>query len=315
MSGYRCAALAAALCCLSALEASGQASGLAFLRISPQAAAAGAGDAYVASTRDAFSTYWNPAGLAAAEGNQASVSHVRWIADVRAYAAAARLAAGRRGAFGLFVTGSGAGDLEAREGPGAADGLFHAQFLTAGLSYARRAGPLRLGATAKYLSEQIYTEDAAGYGFDLGAQLEALRGGLQLGAAVQHLGRMTDLGALATPLPRTARAGAAVYPLRIRTAADDAPLLDTFVSAEAAYLFPASDDGDLPDELRLHVGAGAEVLDMVMVRAGFVTNDEVRRFTFGAGVGIGAFAVDYAFLPLREGYGNAGHFLSLSYGW
>ena len=72
------------------------------------------GDAQVALSRNAFSTYWNPAGLAAALGNQAGLSHQNWIADVRTYAIAGRFQAGANGGLGLIVNALTSGDLEGR---------------------------------------------------------------------------------------------------------------------------------------------------------------------------------------------------------
>ncbi len=295
-----------------------QQSGLSFLRIGAGAASAGMADAYVAHGRDAFAAHWNPSGLAVSGGNTVAVSHYLWIADVRSYAVSSRFQAGKNGGIGLFVLGAGSGDLEARDRPGDPDGLFSAQFLSFGAAYGRRFGPLRLGLTAKFLSERIYTEDAAGFAVDVGLQADALRGGLRVGAALQNVGRMSELNLEATPLPRTLRAGAAVYPFRIVAEQDQTRLLNTFITAEAAYLFPAGGDGlvtDYENELRIHTGLAAEVMEMVTLRAGLVTNDAVRRFTFGAGIEYGSFGVDYAFLPLQEGFGGPGHFLTLAYHW
>lgn len=293
------------------VPARAQDAGLAFLRIGTNAAAMGLGDAYVAHSRDAFSTYWNPAGLAAAESNTAALSHHIWIADVRTYALAARLQAGEKGAIGIFATGTGAGDLEARERPGDPDGFFSVQYVSTGLSYGRSFGPLRAGATVKYLAERIYTDDANGYAFDLGLQMDLARRAIQLGVALQNIGEMSGLDITETPLPRTMRAGVAVFPLRVLTEGDRSSLLNTFITAEVSHVF----EDEIDQATRIHVGIAAEVLELVMLRAGYISNDEVRRFTTGGGLEYGSFIVDYAFLPFQDGFGGPGHVLTLLYKW
>ncbi len=300
--------LIATLLVLVVNAASAQDAGLEFLQLGPDAASIALGDAHVASTNDAFSTYWNPAGLAAAETNSASVSHHIWVADVRTYAAATRLGFGEKGAFGFAVTASGTSDLEARDQPGAPAGYFGARFLSLGASYGRSLGPVRLGATAKYLSEQIFEATANGYALDFGAQAGFLDRGLELGAALVNIGSMSDLGANPSRLPRMLRLGATFNPFRILTSDDDASLLNAFAIVEMTHVFP--------EELtRLHLGIGAEVMELVMVRAGYVSNDELRTFSFGLGLEYEPFQVDYAFLPFESGFDGPGHVMSLSYRW
>lgn len=291
-----------------ALPARAQEADLAFLRIGTNAAGAAMGDAYVAHSRDAFSTYWNPAGLAAAPSNALALSYHAWVADVRTYAVAARFRAGAKGGVGLFVTAQGAGDLEAREGRGPADGTFDVEYIATGLSYGRQIGPVRAGVTAKYLSERIFSEAASGYGIDLGLQADLAGGGVQLGAALQHLGEMNELEVQASDLPRMVRVGAAVFPFRILTIDDNAALLSTMIAAEVVHLFPT-------EETQIHVGAGAQLFDVLSFRAGYLSNDPLRHYTLGLGLAFEGFQFDYAYLPFRNDFGSPGHLLTLNYQW
>ena len=293
---------------MAAVPVRAQESGLAFLRIGTNAAALAMGDAYVAHSRDAFSTYWNAAGLAAAPTNTAALSHHIWIADVRTYALASRFKVGQQGGLGLFITATGSGDLEARQQPGDPDGLFDAQFVSAGAAYGRRLGPIRAGVTAKYLSERIFTNKATGYALDFGVQLDLFAERLQLGAALQNLGEMNELNAEATDLPTTLRVGGALFPFHILTEDDGAPLLEAFVTAEVSH--------NLTDDLtRFHLGLAAEVLDLLTVRGGYISNDALRDLSFGAGLHLADLRFDYALLPFDEGFGGTGHILTLAYGW
>ena len=209
------------------------------------------------------------------------------------------------------------GDLEARTSAGPAEGLFSAQYVSVAAAYGRVLGPLRAGVALKYINEQIYANSANGYAFDAGLQAEAMGGALRAGAAVQNLGRMSELNVTSTPLPRRIRAGLAAQPFRILAEDDGTPLLGATITAEVAHLFASSDTTQTSGggETQIHVGAAAEVLELVTVRAGLITNNEARRFTLGGGLGYEAFLFDYAFVPFRGGFGGPAHVLSLMYIW
>jgi len=307
MTSFQRTCLVAALVVVSALPAGAQESGLSFLRIGTDAAAIALGDAHVAHSRDAFATYWNPAGLAAGTENTTALSHHVWVGDVRTYAFASRFRAGAKGGLGLFVTATGSGDLEAREGPGDPAGFFDAQFVSTGAAYGRAFGPVRLGVTAKYLSERIFSQSASGYAFDFGVQADVLKGGLQLGAALQNVGEMNELNAASTKLPRTLRVGAAVYPFNI-LAEDGADLFNLMVVAEVSHNFAG-------DRTQVHVGLAGEAFEMLQIRVGYLSNDALRDISFGAGLRFSNLHFDYALLPFSSGFGGAGHVLTLAYGW
>lgn len=288
--------------------ASGQESGLAFLRIGTNAAAGAMGDAQVSNSQDAFSTYWNPAGLAAASSNSAALSHHIWVARTRSYSLAARASAGANSGFGVFLTALDSGDLEARENPGDPDGLFNAQFVSFGGAYGLAIGPVRIGATAKFLSERIFANSANGYAFDFGIQGDFLKEGIKVGAAFQNLGKMKKLDQIATELPETFRAGISIYPFRVLAMADGTVLLNAFLTGEVSHILPS-------ETTRYHIGAAAEIIELVTVRAGYITNDTLRGLTLGGGLGSNGFLFDYAFMPFDNGFDGPGHVLSLLYIW
>ena len=285
-----------------------QRAGLDFLQIGPDAASMALGGGRSSHSDDAFATFWNPAGLASSDGNSAAVSHHIWVGDVRTYAIATRLGVGERGGLGFAVTAYGSSDIEARDQPGDPLGLFSARFLSVGASYGVGFGPVRFGTGLKYLSEEIFEASANGYAFDFGAQTSLLDGGLELGASLLNLGKMSELVARSTRLPRMLRAGATLHPFRILASDDDAALLNAFVLIETSYVFPEEAN-------RIHLGVGAEIMELVTVRGGYVTNDELRSFTLGLGLEYEPFQVDYAFVPFESGFDGPGHVMSLSYRW
>ena len=288
------------------LIAQAQESGLAFLRIGANAAASAMGDAQVSNSDDAFATYWNPAGLAAATTNSAALSYHIWVATTRTYSLAGRFGAGKSGGFGVFVTALDSGNLPARDEPGAPTGMFDAQFLSTGAAYGHSFGAVRVGTTIKFLSERIFSNSARGYAFDFGIQADLFQESVRLGAAFQNLGEMSRLSAEATELPRTLRGGVSIYPFRVLAMADGSVLLNAFLTGEVSYVVPT-------ETTRFHIGAAAEVVELVVVRAGFITNDALRGLTIGGGLGSNGFFFDYAYLPFDGGFDGPGHVLSLLY--
>lgn len=291
-----------------AVSVRAQDSGLAFLSIGVDAEALSVGDQGVATSRGAFSTYWNPAGMVAGGNQSLGISHHRWIADVRTYAASGVIRRGERMAFGAFITATDSGDLEARQGPGASDGSFTAQFVSAGASVARAFGALRVGATGKFISERIFGQSANGFAVDAGLQLAVLGDGLHVGAAVANVGSMSDLNAQATKLPRMVRVGGVLYPFRILADLDGAVLLSTGILLEVSHNTAA-------ERTQVHVGLTGNVLETLTVRAGYLSNDELRDFSAGLGVVQGTLALDYAVLPFTDGFGGPAHILTVSYGF
>ena len=265
-------------------------------------------DARTALSRDAFATTENPAGLVVASSNMAALSHRKWVGNLRSYDVATRFGIGERGAVGLAVTATDSGELEARDRPGEPSGTFSAQFISLGASYARSVGPLRVGATAKYLRERIYGSDASGYAIDAGVQLDLAGESVVIGAVLQNVGKMSTLEREATELPRTLRAGAALYPFQVLANADGTRLLEIMVTGEVSHLIPS-------DLTRLHAGLAATVMELVVLRSGYVTQDELRDLTFGLGLSFDTFTFNYAYVPFEEGFEGPGHLLTLLYAW
>lgn len=305
IAGFVAVAVATACC---GDEAAGQESGLAFLQLGVDAAAAAMGDAHVAMSDGAFATFWNPAGLARGEENEIAVSHHIWVGDVRTYAASGRFRAGERTGFGLSVTATSSGDLELRERPGPSDGVFDVQYLGVGVSAGRRIGPVRVGVTGRYVSEEIFTERASGYGVDLGLQVDLARDAVRIGGAVHNIGEMGTLNTVATELPTLARIGVAVQPFRILAVEDDFTLLNATLVAEVSHLFP-------DERSRVHLGLSVDGLDVLSFRAGIISNDALRNGTLGLGLRYESFVFDYALVLFDDGFGGPGHILTLSYGW
>ncbi len=291
-----------------ALPAVAQNTGLAFLKIGTDARGMAMGSAATATIEGPFSTYWNPAGLAGSSSNTAALTHHVWISDVRIYSLAGGLAAGKNGAFGLSLTAVGSGDIAVRSGPGDPEGFFSAQFVSTGISYGRSFGALSIGITGKYLVERIFNASAAGFGVDAGMQYGMRHDEVSVGIAVQHLGRMSRLGEVASDLPQTVKAGLGLRPFDVLTRDDQQPFLDTQVTIELVRFLEE-------EENQIRAGLEARMLEIILARAGWRSNNELFRFSLGAGIELETLRFDYAFLAFRSGFGGGGHVLTLIYGW
>src|SRR5439155_7743919 len=171
----------------AALAAAGEA-GFAFLKLRVGARPMGMGSAYVALATDPTAVYWNPAGLADAEGAQVVLMHNEWIQDFRQEFAAVSGSLGP-GRFGLGLAGFYTSELEERDDVGTLTRHFGFNDLAVTGAYAYRFAPQAAGGVAvKFIREMIDQENATAVAFDLGGRLGIGKTGAALGAAVQNLG-------------------------------------------------------------------------------------------------------------------------------
>jgi hypothetical protein len=217
--------------------------------------------------------------------------------------------------LGVALTATGIANLEARDQPGDITGLFSAGYGAFSLSYGRQVGKnFRVGVTGKYINEQLDTYSANGYAADAGFQLELGNGDVQLGAAVRNIGQMNELSNEATKLPTTIQGGVTLYPFRVVTKSGNETMLSTRVSAEMSRNI-------VDEKTQLHFGLASKVLDIITLRGGYITNDELRSYSLGLGLLLKwqddhkGIRFDYAFVPFKNGFGSAGHILTLNYGW
>lgn len=285
-----------------------QDSGLSFLRIGPDGKSLALGDAGVSSASGAYATYWNPAGLAKPNTREIAFSHHIWIADVRTLALQGAFSLGSKTGIGLFVVATGAGELEARTNPGESDGFFNAQFASVGVALGRALGPVRVGVTAKYLSERIFTHSSNGYAFDFGLQSAFLNESLLAGVTYSNVGKMNQLNNVATELPRIGRAGIEIFPFKVLMEDDGSSFVNTSVILEYSENF-------VTDQSQVHVGVVGEVVETLTMRLGYLSNDALRSFSGGLGLAVANLSLDYALIPFEDGFGGPAHIMSLSYGW
>ncbi|KAA3616742.1 MAG: hypothetical protein DWQ05_12085 [Calditrichaeota bacterium] len=146
-----------------------------FLEIGFGGAGNAMGEAYVSAARDLSAIYWNPAGLAFMEQNEAQFFYQPWIADINISFAGVGIVLPNIGTLSLGVFSADYGTMDVttvfqQEGTGDS---FSSSDIAASLSFSRRlADWFAFGATAKYVSSNIWHSTARAFALDLGVLID-----------------------------------------------------------------------------------------------------------------------------------------------
>ena len=152
-----------------------------FLKIGVGARAVALGEAFVAVANDPSAIYWNPAGLASMQRQEAALNHVSWPGDINYEHLAYVLPVRRLGGSFAFQLGVLSTELKQTDEshPFGTGTTFTYSDVVAGVAYGRRwTDKLLVGAGIKYVRE------------DLGSQV----GGPVTTAALVDLGSIYYLG-------------------------------------------------------------------------------------------------------------------------
>lgn len=296
---------------------SGQSTGLHFLLTGPSAHNMGVSDGHTAALSGASAVFLNPAMLSLEKGSSATLSYYLWPATDTQNQFAGIHFLRNKNAFGIALLASMNDGIEKRDGPGDPVGLMATNYFSLAASYSRAAGPLSFGATAMYLYEQFPTYDARGYGLNAGLALQLLEERVRFAATLRNLGSMEELNKSATRLPTLLSFGTDIGLLQFSTTAidEDIPLL---VSLVADYNIPLNEIEEEGSDIMavgdgyLNAGLEINISGIIDLRSGYRTGDTQRKLNFGAGLLVGDFYFNYAFMPFETGFGAA-HALSLQY--
>lgn len=270
--------------------------GFAFLKVDVDGRAAGMAGAYTAISSDAGASFWNPAGLAAAQGKTFIIMHNVWLADISQEFAAVHFIKGKHN-FAASVNLMTIPDIEIRgEKPSdQPDGKVDAINFSGALSYARTiANTWQVGLSVKYLFEKYYTSSAPGWAVDFGLQKRQIIKDLDWGLTVQNLGKMSKLSQIETPLPLMIRSGLGYRLPYILF--DKKPL----VAAELQYI--------KDENIYFRFGAQVDVREYLSLRSGVILGGEDNHFTTGLSLKYAAYHLDYAFVPFQYDLGNSHRF-------
>jgi len=280
-----------------------------FLSIGVGGRPLGMGGAYVAIANDVTAGYYNPAGLAKLNYPQIALMHDERYGNLVNYNyAAVAIPYGKDYTFGVSVMRLGVDGIPDTRNAlydANGDGIldinsdrlnydliteFSNQDWAFYLTGAKRVtDDLYLGANVKILSRSIAEYSAFGIGFDIGAYYTPMEN-LMLGANVQDVTTTfvawsTGRNELITP---TAKVGAA-YQLEF-LGGKILPAVDLDIRFENRRFASQFNIG--PVSFDPHVGMEYSYKNLFAVRAGY---NDVKQFTFGAGVKLPKLNIDYSF--------------------
>ncbi len=261
-----------------------------FLKIGVGARAAGMGEAYTAIADDASATYWNPAGMAAANRRQFIFQHNEWFGNINYEYLGYAHPLERGGTVGGSLTYLDKGDIPRTtySNPfGAGLGSYEAQDFAGSVSYAASyRSDIDWGVTAKLIRQEIDDASATSFAVDGGVLYRTPYQGLTLGAALLNLGTAAKFDERKEQLPLMFKAGAA-YRLQ------DVPL--TFASDLVLLR---------GDQSSFRLGAEYTFNRLIDIRAGYNSaNDADNGWGCGFGINLDDLEINYAYVP----YGDLGN--------
>jgi len=289
-----------------------------FLKIGVGARALGMGGTAAGVTGDISSIYWNPANLASLNVNsELTFNHAEWLADINYDFVAGILPISGVGTFGFSVVSLSVPEdpVRSEQFPEGDGRFWDASALAIGITYSRAlTDRFSIGFTAKYISENVWSENASGFAIDIGTLYDSPIEGLTLGASISNFGTNMkldgrdlyfnadpngDAGSGPNNIPSQYRAESYPLPLmfRIGVAWD----LDV---AEDFRVTPAV-DATHPNDNTEYVNAGLEAAwrEIIFARVGYKSlwlRDSEQGLTWGLGVhygitNVGTIKLDYAF--------------------
>lgn len=271
--------------------------GLAFLKNGFGARNIAMGDLGVVGVNDLTALNYNPSYLGDLGKSQLSFSHNSIFQDLSSeiFAGATNIY-GVPVAIGLITTN--VSNIEIRTKPGEAEGSFNAHYFSGSISSGFSiTTDLLLGATFKYLYENLFTDESNGYGLDFGMTYKNLVENLNLGLAVRNIGSISALRNESSKLPADVQFGIS-YKYSI-SEFDLQP-----VAGFQKYLNES--------ESHIRIGVEATYKESFSLRTGYLSGHDSKSITTGFGINWKGFDIDYAYVPVKYGLGDS-HILTLIY--
>ena len=246
-----------------------------FLKIGTSARATGMGSAFTGVADDATSVFWNPGGLVNVLGNEVSLNHVVWPADIKLSSVV--VAFNPRsipGTFALSVRSLWMDPQLVRTAynPEGTGETFDSGSTTFGLSYSRFfTDKFSAGFTVNYLHMGLAETAVNSGSLDFGIMYRIGIRDLKLGMAMQNLGGKYAFDERESKLPVIFKVGASFNAFRNERQA---------LLCAAEFAHPAD------NVEHANVGAEYRLNEMFFGRVGYHINYDTDGLAFGFGVGI-----------------------------
>ncbi len=256
----------------------------AFLKLGSGVRALSMGKAFVALADDASASYWNPAGLIQIKGGEISLMYAEPFGKVAgithqniAYARETRYFN-----YGLNFIYAGVEGLERYNTDAESAGNFGSQEWALLTSLAYSPSPrCAWGTTFKLVNQKIEDYQANGFGADLGLLFKSDKKPLRVGITCENLTQpAVKLRDTVEYYPRRIHYGIMFKPFKYRQ------ILTSLVTADLV-----SQTDTVPKQF---YGTEIGLYRMVFLRGGY--NTASLEQSFGSGLKIKRFSVDYAYL-------------------
>jgi hypothetical protein len=275
-----------------------------FLKVMPVARATAMGDAYSILASGAEAIFWNPAGVAATQNIEVSMTYVNWILDAQQGALGVAASLGEFGTAGLQFQYIDFGQIDEAlwespyrddiEYPGLTGRQFRPYAYLIGLTYAYQlTEKFSTGLSVKYAHESLYNGStiaaysaqgdavnaktwANGLMFDFGIRYFTGYRSIRLGASVQNFGANVTYAEEDNSIPLALRVGIA----------GDLMGQDAVFAESEDHRITLAFDLFQPNDYtqQAHIGMEYVFSDVVALRGGYKFNYDADGLTAGIGV-------------------------------
>ena len=268
------------------------------------------GGAYSAITNDAYSLYWNPAGLSHIPRFSAGFMYTRYVADISYQTVQA---AGRVNDLGVLAGGvryQDIGSITNTDLSGTAVGTFHPRDYVAEMGWGQSILDLSdsevdvtMGVAGRWIHSD-YSMKADGFGGDIGIQSRfyTSRYTYDLSFVAQNMGMGQKFDQVRDTLPFRARLGAAISPSKPITLSIEGILQASNVTAGA---FGAEYVLDVSKDIKGAFRGGFNTLTLDSLGV-------ASALSAGLGLTVGNMTFDYSFVPMGP-LGTDTHRFSISF--
>ncbi|MBI9030534.1 PorV/PorQ family protein [bacterium] len=270
--------------------------GFQVLNISSSPAMSGMGDTGAFSTDDALNFMSNPAAGLFNKSRIITVSQNFWIADTDLIAGGYSINK-RKYHWGYAFKHLNYGTLDQRDEAGQLIGEYSPLDFVGTINYAYRFGATHfIGINANLLYEKIHTASSVGLSTDLGYVWNTPLKDLKLYTALKNLGTTSKMDKENIDLPITYEIG----------------LAKEFISRYYDLAFDVQAHKAQDTDFAYNFGVQLKTFEILYLRSGYKENNDSNEFSYGVGIDFDSFNVDYAYLPMTNGFDNV-HKISLSY--
>ena len=295
-----CAVLAFYPCAFAGDAGSSAAS---FLKFSPSPRGAGMGEAYTSITEDAYSAWWNPAGLGSVESPELAATYNDSMEDVTTQYLSVAYPIRYGSTLGFNITRLSVPPFQGYDAQGTKSAKVESSDIAVGGAYGRvllkdeiERPLLNVGAGLKVISEKLHRASANTAALDLGAvyyirpanywMSKAPAQEFRVAVAVRNIGPGLKFDRRSSPLPTSATLGGSWHSHPGGSASLILSLDQTYANDEKYYAA---------------FGAEYVAFQLLSLRAGYRTGQAIGSgLRIGVGFRLSLMDIDYSMSPYGE---------------